>query len=160
MERPALLTFDIFGTVLDWRRGLREAVAEHGASLDEETFDRVVDAQGAAEQGRFRSYAAITAASLVQELALPVPAARAIGRTVGTWPLYEDARPGLARLLRLAPCVATTNSDGVHGEQVQRALGFRLSGWISAEEARCYKPAAGVWRFASRRFGVPFGRHW
>lgn len=160
MERPALLTFDIFGTVLDWRRGLREAVAEHGASLDEETFDRVVDAQGAAEQGRFRSYAAITAASLVQELALPVPAARAIGRTVGTWPLYEDARPGLARLLRLAPCVATTNSDGAHGEQVQRALGFRLSGWISAEEARCYKPAAGVWRFASRRLGVPFGRHW
>jgi len=160
MERPVLLTYDIFGTVLDWRRGLREAVARFGVGLRDEDFERVVDAQGAAEQGRYRSYEAITAASLVQELGLPLTVGRAIGASVGTWPLYEDARQGLARLLRLAPCAATTNSDCAHGEQVQVGLGFRLSAWISAEDARCYKPAAEVWMYTSRRLGVPFGRHW
>ncbi len=160
MERPRLLTYDIFGTVLDWRRGLREALARYGITLRDEAFDRVVDAQSLAEQGRYRSYEAITAASLVQELGLPLTAARAIGASLGAWPLYDDARSGLKRLLRFAPCVATTNSDRAHGEQVQGGLGFRLSAWISAEDARCYKPAAGVWTYASRRLGVPFGRHW
>jgi hypothetical protein len=35
----ALLTFDIFGTVLDWRRGLRESLRGDLSDVD---FDRVV----------------------------------------------------------------------------------------------------------------------
>ena len=31
MERPALLTFDIFGTVLDWKRGLEAACTNPSA---------------------------------------------------------------------------------------------------------------------------------
>jgi len=30
--RPVLLTFDIFGTVIDWRRGLTQALAAIGVS--------------------------------------------------------------------------------------------------------------------------------
>jgi hypothetical protein len=49
LVRPAILTFDIFGTVLDWRRGMRDAVAREGGTLADEDFDRVIDAQGRAE---------------------------------------------------------------------------------------------------------------
>lgn len=160
MDRPALLTFDIFGTVVDWRRGLRGALARRGIALPDEAFDRVVDVQGEAERGRYRAYADVTALSLVGDLGLPLAEARAVGATIGTWPLYEDSRAGLARLLRLAPCAAMSNSDLAHGEQVQRALGFRLSAWIAAEESRCYKPAREFWSYMSRRLGVPFGRSW
>ncbi len=160
MDRPALLTFDIFGTVLDWRHGLRASLARRGVALPDEAFDRVVDAQGEAERGRYRRYADITASSLVRELGLPLAEARAVGAAVGTWPLYEDSRAGLTRLLRHAPCAAMTNSDLAHGEGVQRTLGFRLSAWIAAEESRCYKPAPEFWAHVSRRLGVPFGRAW
>jgi len=44
--KPSLLTFDIFGTVLDWRAGLGDT-----------DFDRIVDAQGELEEARFRPYA-------------------------------------------------------------------------------------------------------
>ena len=39
---PTLLTFDIFGTVVDWRAGLRADPADHRPTLREEDFDRVV----------------------------------------------------------------------------------------------------------------------
>jgi FMN phosphatase YigB (HAD superfamily) len=62
--------------------------------------------------------------------------------------------------MRAAPCVAMTNSDQEHGRQVEDQLGFRLSGWICAEDVRCYKPAAEFWTAVSARRSVPFGPSW
>jgi 2-haloalkanoic acid dehalogenase type II len=160
LARPSLLTFDVFGTVLDWRRGMREAVDREGGSLDDETFDRVIDAQGRAEGGLFRRYADITAASLEEVVGLPSDAAMRIGADAGTWPPYSDSADGLRRLLRVAPCVAMTNSDLAHGVQAQKRLGFTLTQWICAEEARVYKPSPEMWRFAARRLDVRFGPTW
>jgi 2-haloacid dehalogenase len=158
---PRLLTFDVFGTVLDWRRGLSEAVAALGRPLGPGEFDRVVDRQGALEQEPpFRTYRAITAASLVDVLGLDPARADAVGTAVGTWPLYPDSAAALRRLMAAAPCAAMTNSDRAHGEQVQAGLGFRLSAWFCAEEVRCYKPDPRFWREVSARLGVPPGRDW
>lgn len=160
LERPSLLTFDIFGTVLDWRRGMRESVARAGGAWDEDTFDRVVDFQGRAEGGAFRTYADITAESLERVVGLaPAPAA-AIGASVGTWPPYSDSIEGLRRLLRVVPCAAMTNSDRAHGDQVRKGFGFPLTHWICAEESRVYKPSPEVWKYLSGKVGVPFGRPW
>jgi hypothetical protein len=54
---PELLTFDIFGTVLDWRRGLFESLRLHGAELRAGDFDRVIDIQAELEADPFRPYA-------------------------------------------------------------------------------------------------------
>jgi len=147
--KPSLFTFDIFGTVLDWRAGL-------GA----EDFDRIVDVQGELESGRFRSYAEIVAESLVRVRRLDAVSAARFGAEAGTWPLFSDSVEALRRLRRVAPCAAITNSDRAHGEQVQGQLGFRLDGWICAEEVRAYKPDPRMWEAASRKMAVPFGRGW
>jgi 2-haloacid dehalogenase len=158
---PRLLTFDVFGTVLDWRRGLAEALAVRGRGLGPGDFDRVVDLQGALEQRPpFRAYREIVAASLVEALGLDPAAADEIGRDAGLWPLYPDSSAALRRLLAIAPCVAMTNSDRAHGAQVQEALGFRLAAWICAEDVRCYKPDPRFWREVSERTGLPPGREW
>jgi len=157
---PRLLTFDIFGTVLDWRRGLFESLRRHGAELRAGDFDRVIDIQAGLEAGPFRPYASILAASLVRALGVPLSAARAIAEEAGDWPLFADSRDALRRLRRIAPCVASTNSDHAHGRRVQGTLGFHLDGWICAEEARCYKPDPAFWRGVSARRGVSFGRSW
>jgi 2-haloacid dehalogenase len=158
--RPRLFTFDIFGTVLDWRRGLKEAAARAGHALDGATFDRVIDAQAALEAGPFLPYADIVAESLVRVLGMDEDAARVIGRGAGDWPLFPDSAAALARLRAIAPCAATTNSDAAHGKRVQRALGFDLDAWICAEEVRAYKPDPRVWRAASVRTGVEPGPGW
>jgi FMN phosphatase YigB (HAD superfamily) len=53
--KPLLLTFDIFGTVVDWR-----------TALGERDFDRIVDVQGELEQQKFRPYTEIVAESVIR----------------------------------------------------------------------------------------------
>jgi len=152
-----LFTFDIFGTVLDWKRGLEETV---GRPVGDGEFDRFIDEQGRDEQASFRPYRDITARSL--RLCFGFDAARAdeVGANVGRWPLFADSAEGMRRLQAIAPLVATTNSDRAHGVQVQEQLGFRLAGWVSADEVRSYKPSLAHWEEASRRMNVPFGPEW
>ncbi len=159
--RPRLLTFDVFGTVVDWRRGLSDALARAGRPLAEREFDAVVDRQGTLEQERpLRTYRDITRLSLVGVLGLDAAAADAIGEGVGLWPAYPDAPGALQRIMAVAPCVAMTNSDRAHGVQAQGGLGFMLSAWICAEDVRCYKPDPRFWREVSKRLGVEPGPAW
>jgi 2-haloacid dehalogenase len=158
--KPQLFTFDIFGTVVDWQRGLRADLARLGRSLDGAEFDRIVDAQGKDEQAQFRPYREITARSLAGVLGLGWPQAEQIGSELGHWPAFADAAAGLAELMRLAPCVAMTNSDRQHAAGIQGSLGFALSDWICAEEVGVYKPSLEFWHAVSRRLGVPLGPAW
>jgi 2-haloalkanoic acid dehalogenase type II len=156
-----LLTFDVFGTIVDWRRGLAEALAAAGVAPDDAPFDRIVDAQGALEaRPPFRPYREIVAESLRTVCGLDAARAEAIGAAVGSWPAYPDSAAALRRLLARAPCAAMTNSDADHGEAAQAGLGLRLSAWICAEEVRCYKPDPRFWREVSARLGVAPGPGW
>jgi 2-haloacid dehalogenase len=153
----ALLTFDFFGTVLDWRRGLREAL---GGRLDDAAFDRIVDRQGELEQERFRPYAEIVARSLVDELGIAKAEAERIGASAGTWPLFLDSAEALRRLRTAAPCAALTNSDPAHRLPIEAQLGFALDGWVCAGEVGKYKPDPQMWRAAAARMGVEPGPDW
>jgi 2-haloalkanoic acid dehalogenase type II len=148
----ALLTFDIFGTVLDWRAGL--------ARLTDAQFEQAIDRQAELEQGTWRSYTEIVARSLMSVAPFDAVTAARLGAEAGNWPLFADSAEALRKLRSVAPCQAITNSDKSHGEQVQAQLGFRLDGWICAEEVRAYKPDRKMWEAASARMGVPFSRDW
>ena len=157
---PTLLTFDVFGTVVDWRMGLRAVLAERGGSLSDDDFERVINAQAVDESGPFRTYHEITAHSLIETLGIDADAAHAIATFIGRWPLFADSQDALRRLMQIAPCVAMTNSDRVHGEQVQEQLGFRLTDWVCAEDVRRYKPAPEFWAIVAARRSIRPGPSW
>ncbi len=158
--KPFLFTFDIFGTVCDWRTGMAADVAAFGKPLAEGDFDRIIDAQAASEAASFRKYADITADSLVEVAGLSPAEAEQIGAHVGNWPLYADSQEGLRQLMEIAPCAATTNSDREHGEQIQAQLGFRLNGWVCAEDVRLYKPHPDFWLKTAEKLGVTPYKGW
>jgi 2-haloalkanoic acid dehalogenase type II len=152
---PKLFTFDIFGTVLDWRTGLSHAV---GRELDRREFDAVIDRQGELE-GKFAPYTQIVAQSLVDVLKVNSVLAAGIATGAGRWPLFPDSREAMQRLRKIAPCVATTNSDVAHGEDVQAQLAG-MDGWVCAEAIRVYKPDRKVWQETARTLGRAFGPDW
>ena len=156
---PVLTTFDIFGTVLDWRAGLEQCCRFAGRPILEGEFDRIVDAQASLEQGSYADYASITCRSLIDVIGLAESKAVKIATGVGHWPLYEDA-PLLRALMRMSPCAAMTNSDRAHGEDVQAQLGFRLHDWLCSEDTRVYKPNPDFWRQMSVRSKMRYDRHW
>lgn len=158
--RPRLLTFDLFGTVVDWREGLRAAVRAHGIDLTEEQFEAVIDAQGEDEPAGFRPYVEIVERSLVRVLGMDARDARAVGERAGEWPLFPDASGAIRRLLALAPCGATTNSDLRHRAAIEAQLGCRMTYWICAEAVGAYKPDPRIWQAAARAADVDYGQGW
>jgi 2-haloalkanoic acid dehalogenase type II len=160
MAPPRLLTFDLFGTVVDWRSGLRQATAAHGFPLDDEAFERVIDAQGEDEQGPFRPYVEIVERSLTRVLGMPAATARAIGERAGEWPVFADAPEAFQSLTQLVPCAATTNSDPRHRAPIEKQLGCRLEPWICAGEVGVYKPDVRIWNAAAERARMKPGRDW
>ncbi len=160
---PALLSFDVFGTIVDWRAGITRDLAAVGVRVDSAIFDAIVDAQGADEQAAFRPYAEIVARSLVRVCSLAEGAAQAIGAGVGTWPVYADAPAALARLARVAPLAALTNSDRAHRADVVAQLGLAPAHWVCAEEVGAYKPDRRMWDALAARvapFGIAAGPAW
>jgi len=157
---PRLITFDVFGTIVDWRTGLEQACKAEGRTLNPGEFDRIIDAQSTLEQDDFKSYRAITQLSLQQALGLSVSPAARISDTIGSWPLYADSPKSLKKLLSICPCAAMTNSDRIHGDQIQAQFGFKLSAWLCAEETRVYKPHARFWQLMSERQRVAPGPDW
>lgn len=146
--RPEIITFDFFGTVIDWRQGFKEA-----AGVEHEEFDRLIDIQGRLEQQSFRRYAEIVADSLVELKSISREQAQKIGDEVGYFPLYPDSKSALHRLMRIAPCAATTNSDLIHKAQILERL-ESMSGWTCAEELGCYKPSPAFFEKARAKLGI------
>ncbi len=154
------MTFDIFGTVLDWHTGLARDCADAGRPLAGGDFDGIVDRQAELEDGPYMTYAEITRRSLVDAIGLDEAAATRIGDAVGRWPIFADAPVALRELMRTVPCAALTNSDHAHGEQVRDQLGFALTDWLCAEEMRRYKPDPACWDAMAARRSITPGPDW
>jgi 2-haloacid dehalogenase len=156
---PSLITFDIFGTLLDWRSGLEAGCAAAQRPLAAGEFDRIIDTQAELEGGTFLPYAKIIELSLERALGLSPAAATAIADGVADWPFFADV-PELRALMQIAPCGAMTNSDRTHGIALQTRLGFAMTAWLCAEDLRLYKPDPGFWHAMARLQGAAFGAGW
>ena len=171
---PRALTFDVFGTVVDWR----STVIEEGEALGARTG---VEADWAAVadawRGRYRpSMARVTGGELpwldfdelhrmtldevIEELAIEglSDADRAAFATVWhrlkPWP---DARPGLERLSeRFTLATLSNGTEAMLGEIADRG-GLPFERILSAEHARAYKPDPSVYRMACERLDVDPG---
>ena len=157
--RPKLITFDIFGTVLDWKKGMSISCDAVGRPLNSEEFEQILEVQGEMEADHFLTYSKITSKSLMRVLNMEESIADEISNNIGYWPLFSDASV-IKELMEISLCAAMTNSDVIHGMQVQESLGFQLSDWLCAEESGFYKPDPKVWETMAVRQGIEFGPHW
>ena len=165
-----VITFDCYGTLIDWRRGLRDAFAAE-AFRSGTTFDgdAVVAAYHAIEpevqDGPYRSYRAIlgeTARRVGEEFSWPIgPRDETfLARSLPGWPPFEDTGPALERLSRAGLRLGIlSNIDDDLLEGTRRLLPdvFDPALIVTAQQVGSYKPSPGHFAEASRRIG---GRRW
>jgi 2-haloacid dehalogenase len=159
------LTFDCYGTLIDWETGilaaLRPVLDAHGAALeDEPLLEAFARREAALEAGPYLRYADVLAGSLGgigQDLGF-APSAdeqRAFGRSVADWPAFADSPAALARLKKRFKLGVITNCDDDLFAASNERLGVDFDWIVTAEQARGYKPRVENFSFAFERIDVP-----
>jgi 2-haloalkanoic acid dehalogenase type II len=169
MERPFdVITFDCYGTLIDWEAGIEKAfaaaAASDGATLDRTTLlEAYAEVEAAVEGERYRSYRAVlteTARRVAVRFGWPLSERRAsfLADSLADWQPFADTNPALTRLAaagyRLG-ILSNVDDDLLAGTLRHFAVTFDLL--VTAEQARSYKPAPGHFHAARRWMG---GRRW
>lgn len=141
------LTFDCFGTLIDWRHGIRTT----GELLFTGHGQAFLDAYAATEaeverDGPFHRYRAVmteTTRRVAKQLGLDLKAvdATALVSTIPYWPPFADVGPALRELRKEGWNLALlTNCDRDIIALTQKRLPVHFDAVVTAEDVSAYKP--------------------
>ena len=147
-----VLTFDCYGTLIDWESGMFEAlkqlVAKTGRKL---TRDEILEAHARHESSqqittpakRYNELLAVVYKRLAEEWGVPVGWDECIdyGRTVGDWPAFGDTVAALRYLKQHFKLVILSNVDNASFAFSNRKLGVAFDAVFTAEDIGSYKPS-------------------
>jgi 2-haloacid dehalogenase len=147
----SVLTFDCYGTLIDWETGISEALApwlvRAGVSLERdrllETFAELESAQQAATPGmRYPELLVEVHRGLAERLGVApdAKAAEKFGASVGNWPAFADSAEALAYLKQHYRLVILSNVDRASFAQSNARLGVTFDAIYTAEDIGSYKP--------------------
>jgi 2-haloalkanoic acid dehalogenase type II len=159
------LTFDCYGTLIDWETGilagLRPALAASGVHpSDDELLEVYSRAEAAAEAGPYRRYRNILARCHREVCghfgAEPRDeAAAAFGGSVGAWPAFPDSTGALRQLGARYRLGVITNCDDDLFAASNRRLGVAFDWIVTAEAVGSYKPDHRNFEAAFATVGLP-----
>lgn len=163
------LTFDVFGTLLDWRSTMAGAFGESGLQADPEELadDWRARALAATQEvnrkhrpwGSFDELHEVTLGELLDERGLELPNERraALIRAWHQLDPWPDVRAGLEVLRQARVVAALSNGNLALLVDLSRHGDLRFDCLLSAELARKYKPEAEVYLTAARLLGLEPG---
>lgn len=160
LSRFKALSFDCYGTLIDWEAGLREALeplrARAGISAGAllEAYGRAEHALEAENPGlRYSELLTKLYDRLSDELGVErdEAAARAFGGSVGDWPAFADVPEALAYLKGHFRLIILSNVDRASFARSNRRLGIEFDEILTAEEIGSYKPDLRNFDFLLRR---------
>jgi 2-haloalkanoic acid dehalogenase type II len=144
-----VLSFDCYGTLIDWESGMLAALAGLTDPLGL-TPNEILQAHAtheAAQQAQTptKRYSDVLA-TVYKRLAehWGVPASHedcvAYGRSIGDWPAFPDSVEALSYLKRFYKLVILSNVDNASFEGSKTRLGVTFDAVVTAEDAGSYKP--------------------
>jgi 2-haloacid dehalogenase len=146
-----VLSFDCYGTLIDWESGLAAAlqplIAKSGRQVAREealaAFARNESAQQTETPSlRYSELLALVYRRLAAEwgVAPDAAAAHAFGGSVGDWPEFPDSLEALAYLQRFYKLVILSNVDRASFARSNARLGVSFFAIHTAEDIGSYKP--------------------
>jgi 2-haloalkanoic acid dehalogenase type II len=163
-----VITFDCYGTLIDWEGGISAAFA-HAAAADARQLDRAqvlktyAEIEPSVEGEAYRRYRDVlteTAQRVAERLGWPLSRERAgfLAESLSSWQPFADTNPALERLVaagyRLG-ILSNVDDDLLAGTRRHFTVRFDLL--ITAEQVGSYKPAQGHFTEARQRLA---GKRW
>lgn len=152
------LTFDCYGTLIDWESGMIEALKPLTSRLNAplsrnallEAHARHESAQQIQTPGmRYRELLAIVYKRLAEEWAAPVswPECVSYGLSVRDWPAFPDTAAALQYLKKHYKLAILSNVDNESFSFSNQKLGVSFDAIYTAEDIGAYKPALGNFEY-------------
>lgn len=166
------LTFDCYGTLIDWERGLLAALRPFASRCSTPPSDDTLLTTYAKHEGRaelqdqsnpFRPYKevqCIALAGLARELGFEISRGEedALSRSIKDWPAFPDTAAAMRTLKRRFKLCVCSNIDRDLFEGSRPMLGVELDALVTAEDVRSYKPAPGHFERAPIALGIDRSR--
>jgi 2-haloacid dehalogenase len=159
-------TFDVYGTLIDWRGGIRTELARIWPDEDaDRLLERYNELEPKVQEGRAIPYRQVLAETLAlvapeEGLALPSGEEDALGESLPSWRPFPEVPGALAELrsrgFRLVPL---SNTDPEFLAASVARIGVPLDGQVTAADAGSYKPAPGHWVRFFEQYGADRERH-
>ncbi len=145
-----LITFDCYGTLIDWEGGIVNAfqteAAQDGLSLDREEIIRAyMQEEPAVESASYRAYRDVlaeTALRVAARLGWPISEDRAafLPASLPAWQPFADTNAALERLARKFELGILSNTDDDLIRATMRHFTVEFGFVVTAEQVRSYKP--------------------
>lgn len=162
------LSFDCYGTLIDWEAGLdaglRTLLGSTGAAVDhDELLETYAGFETDAEHPPYRTYRAVLIAAgggVARAYGVPVEdaALQRFGGSVADWPAFADSAAALARLKTRFRLAVLTNCDDDLFAASNAKLGVEFDWVVTAQQVRSYKPAMGHFETFFERSGLSHDR--
>ncbi|MBW9116466.1 haloacid dehalogenase type II [Rhizobium cauense] len=165
-DRPRWLTFDCYGTLIQWDQGLLAAMDRILASkeqrVDRDAFIAAYDRlEHAMEMQRpHRTFREIASRALIEAMAeFSLSAnhedAEILTRSIGQMPPFPEVVPTLERLKNAGFKIAVISNtdDAIISGNISQ-LGGTIDRVITAEQAGAYKPSARIFEYAWSALGA------
>lgn len=148
-----VLTFDCYGTLIDWESGMINALAPLLDQLGGRfTRNEILEAHAFHESSqqrqtpylRYRELLAIVYRRLAEEWGVPATWDDCVryGHAVKEWPAFPDSAEALRYLKQHYKLVILSNVDNVSFAASNQKLGVAFDAIYTAEDIGSYKPAA------------------
>ena len=165
MPNYQVLTFDCYGTLIDWEDGMRTALAgvikNRGLALDPyEVHGRYEELEPVIQETRGGKYVDVMRMSVRETFShfgIDVTDAEAgiFGDSLASWPKFPDTTEALTEMKnRGYKLVILSNTDENFIRQSIETIGVEFDEVITAEAVGSYKPARGHWDRMMETLGV------
>ncbi|MGQ0642072.1 MAG: haloacid dehalogenase type II [Gemmatimonadaceae bacterium] len=160
-----VLSFDCYGTLIDWERGivtaLKPVFAAHSISIDRrKALELFGELESTIESGEFVEYRIVLQHVLdgLGTLLGFTPSAgerEAFANSVRDWPPFSDSSRALKALHTKYKLAVISNVDDDLFAHSTRRLDVAFDWIITAQQVRSYKPSLKNFEHAFERIGVP-----
>ncbi len=163
-SRFDVLTFDTYGTLIDWEVGITAAFRRALPELADADMDELLERYGKheawIEAGPYVSYRDVLAAcaratAADYDLEITDEAVASFSESVRDWPPFPDSGDALRRLQTRFELAVITNCDTDLFATSSARLGVAFDHVITAEMAQSYKPSHVGFEIAFRTIGKP-----
>ncbi len=168
---PKVITFDCYGTLIDWEMGIQHFFAE---SLDAKGIGYVDPRTLQTEwegiqfhyiQEKYRPYRQVlrdTLRMVFNNYHIPTNNEECdeFADSMGYWKPFPDTREALLELKKYLKIALITNTDDAIIAETERTIGVKFDEIITAEQAQAYKPSHKGFLLAHERLGLDRSEIW